>query len=335
MFDSNRAHAPTQSSETAGPDRGVAVVLTCFNEANYIGDAVRSVLKQTCADLIVSIVIADDGSDEPTLQELRRIELWDTRIKIIYGSGGNGIPAQRNLAIAATSAPVLAILDADDLWSAEKLEVMLPALDDSDIGLVYSGYYSFGGDDVATARRARVRDITGDADLTRAFFLTDPPIIPSTVLLRRRSFEACGGFDPTIEVFEDTDLFIRLSRVCKFAFIERPLLYKRSHPLSVTGSRKDLMAFHGLVALKAAAEDPRLLALVPRRLAERARKLGNYRFVLGDREGARHLLRFAVRLDPTNVRAWGGYLAVRWFGAPARHLLAGRLRARRLSLGVQ
>jgi glycosyltransferase involved in cell wall biosynthesis len=312
----------------------VSVVLTCFNEGDYIGAAVESVLTQTRANLIDSIVIADDGSDEPTLQILRRLEASDPRIKVLYGGGGNGLPAQRNLAIAATSSPVLAILDGDDVWSANKLELMLPALKDADVGLVYSGYYTFGSDDLTTAHQARVRDITGERHLTRAFFLNDPPIIPSTVLLRRRMFDACGRFDPAIEVFEDTDLYIRLSRICKFAYVERPLLYKRSRMSSITGSRKDLMAFHGLVAFKAAAEEPQLLALVPRRLAERARKLGNHRFILGDREGAGHLLRFAVRLDPLNARAWGAYLVVCWFGAPARLLLAGRLRARRLALGV-
>lgn len=313
----------------------VAVVLTCFNEGAYIGEAVRSVLKQTRADLIESIVIADDGSDSPTVRVLESIEKWDSRIKVVYGSGGNGLPAQRNLAIAATSAPLVAILDGDDIWSRQKLEAMLPALKDRAVGLVYSGYYAFGNDDVATAHEARVRDITRDGDLTRAFFLNDPPIIPSTVVLRRSAFECVGGFDSSIKVFEDTDLYIRLSRICRFAFVERPLLYKRSRATSVTNSRKDLMAFHSLVALKAAGDEPRLLALVPRRLAERARKLGNHRFLLGDSEGARQLLRFAVRLDPANANAWGAYITVRWFDAPVRYMLSGRLRARRLALGVQ
>jgi glycosyltransferase involved in cell wall biosynthesis len=313
----------------------VAVVLTCYNEGPYIGAAVRSVLEQTRADLIESIVIADDGSSPDTIAVLHDIERWDSRIRVLYGAGGAGVPAQRNLAIENTCAPVFGILDGDDLWTPDKLELQLPALAaDTNIGLVYSGYFTFAFDNVDAAHRATVRDISGEPDLGRAYFMNDPPIIPSTTLIRRRAFEACGGFDATIRVFEDTDLHLRLARVCRFAFVDAPLLYKRSHGASITGGRKDLLAYHALVALRAAAEDSRLLPLVPRRLAERARKLGNHHFLLGDPEEARRLLRLAVRFDPFNLRAWASLIVAGCFARLAYRLMASRLRSRRVALGV-
>jgi glycosyltransferase involved in cell wall biosynthesis len=313
----------------------VAVVLTCYNEGPYIGAAVRSVLDQTRASQIESIVIADDGSNPATVAVLRQIERWDPRICVIYGTGGAGLPAQRNLAIARTRAPLIAILDGDDLWTADKLERQLPGLADDDrVGLVYSGYYGFPADNLAAANRARVLDLSRSDDLTRDYFLHDPPIIPSTTLIRRSAFERCGGFDPAIRTFEDTDFYLRLSRVCRFAFVEQPLLYKRNHGASITGQRKDLMTHHAVVAFKAATDEPRLLPLVPRRLAERARKLGNHRFLFGDRAEARRLLSLAVRLDALNVRAWISWVTVRFFGRAASVLLASRLRARRAALGV-
>ena len=317
------------------PEPKVAVVLTCYNEGPYIEAAVRSVLEQTRADLIESIVIADDGSSAETVAVLNDIEGWDPRIRILYGAGGAGLPAQRNLAIENTRAPVLAILDGDDLWAGDKLERQLPALSaDPDVGLVYSGYFTFAFDRLDSAHRASVRDITACPDLTRAYFLNDPPIIPSTALIRRSAFEACGRFDATVRVFEDSDLFMRLSRVCRFAFIDAALLYKRTHGNSITGARKDLMAHHALVAFKAAAADPRLLPLVPRRLAERARKLGNQSFLLGDVTAARRFLRFATRSDPTNLRAWCSLIVARCFARPANYLMRSRLRSRRVALGV-
>jgi glycosyltransferase involved in cell wall biosynthesis len=313
----------------------VAVVLTCYNEGAYIGDAVRSVLQQTRADLIESIVIADDGSDPATVETLREIESGDARIRVLYGGGGAGLPAQRNLAISHTSAPVLAILDGDDLWTPEKLERQMPALAaDEGVGLVYSGYFTFGSDDLETAHEARVLDISAETDLCRAYFLNDPPIIPSTALIRRTAFEACGGFDPTVRVFEDTDFYIRLSRTTRFAFVREPLLYKRSRGSSITRARKDLMAHHALVALRAAAEDSRLLPLVPRRLSERARKLGNQQFLFGDSIGATHLLRLAVRFDLFNLRAWASLIAACWFSRPVYWVIGSRLRSRRVALGA-
>jgi glycosyltransferase involved in cell wall biosynthesis len=317
---------------TSDVAKSVAVVMTCYNEGAYIGEAVRSVLGQTRADLIDRIVIADDGSGAETIGVLRDIEGWDRRIHVIYGSGGAGLPAQRNRALAETTSPLFAILDGDDVWTADKLEQQTAViLADPKVGLVYSDYYSFRNDDLAAARRAGVFDLSASEDLTRAYFLNDPPIIPSTTLIRRSAFDACGGFDPFIRVFEDTDFYLRLSRRCRFALVDKPLLYKRNRSASITGGRRDLMAHHALVALKAASEEPRLLPLVTRRLADRARKLGNQRFLLGESEEARRLLRFATQLDPFNWKAWGSrIIASRWAG-PARRVMWSKLNARRVA----
>jgi glycosyltransferase involved in cell wall biosynthesis len=265
---------------------------------------------------------------------LREIEGWDPRIRVLYGPGNAGLPAQRNLAISSTSAPLIAILDGDDLWTPAKLERQIPLLaTDGGVGLAYSGYFTFGSDGVATAREARVKDISSETDLCRAYFLNDPPIIPSTTLIRRSAFDACGAFDSTVRLFEDTDLYLRLSRQYRFAFVDAPLLYKRNRATSLTRARKDLMAYHAFVALRAAAQDPRLLPLVPRRLAERARKLGNQRFLLADFPSATSLLSLATRLNPLDIRSWLSLIVAKWFARPAYRLLVPRLHARRMLVG--
>lgn len=313
----------------------VSVIMTCYNEGAYIGAAVRSVLEQTRIDCIERIVIADDGSRPDTLSVLREIESWDPRILVLYGEGGVGLPGQRCAAIAQTRSELLAILDGDDLWTPDKLERQLPLMAErSDVGLVYADYYTFPDGDQSAARRAGVLDICGGDALARRYFLNDPPIIPSTTLLRRWVYDMCGGFDPAVRVFEDTDFYVRLARVTRFALVDRPLLYKRNRGTSITGGRNDLMAHHAFVALKAAAAEPELLPLVPRRLAERARKLGNQRFLLNDVMGAVALLKFAVRLDPGNHRAWRSLLAAWLFPGLALRLLGQRGRERRAALGV-
>lgn len=316
------------------PGLRVSVVMTCYNEGRWIGAAVRSVLDQTRVDLIEDIVIADDGSDEETLVVLREIEGWDGRIRVLYGPGGAGLSAQRNRAVGETSGDLIAILDGDDLWAPDKLERQTPVFADDGVGLCYADFCHFAGEDLATARRAGVKDITAASDLTRAYFLNDPPIIPSTTLLRRTALEAAGGFDATVRVFEDTDLFIRLSRVCRFALVDTPLLMKRYRTSSITGGRRDLMAHHALVALRAAAEDPRLLPLVPRRLAERARKLGNQHFLMDDVKGSAGFYGLAVRLQSFSPMAWAGVLLTGPLGGPVRGFLRGRLRKRRAALGL-
>jgi glycosyltransferase involved in cell wall biosynthesis len=311
----------------------VAVIMTCYNEGPYIGAAVRSVLDQSRADLIAEIVITDDGSDPATIAVLREIEDWDTRIRVLYGAGGLGPSGQRRLAIAHSHAPILAILDGDDIWTLDKLERQMPVLAaDEGAGLLYSDFFIFPDGDLAAARRAGVLDITRHTGLLRTYFLNDPPIIPSTALLRRSAYDAAGGFDAALHVFEDTDIFLRLAAVTRFALLDVPVLYKRQRASSITGGRKDLMAHHAFVALRAAAGAPALLPLVPRRLAERARKLGNQRFLLNDRAGAVALLRLAVRLDPFNRRAWQSLLAAGLFPGLALRLLGASGRARQAAV---
>lgn len=312
----------------------VAVIMTCYNEGLYIGEAVRSVLDQSRADLIDQIVIADDGSAPETITVLQDISSWDCRITIIYGTGGVGLPGQRRLAIGQTDAPFIAILDGDDLWGADKLEREMPLFADPAIGMVYSDYFTFADGAIDSARRAGVVDITGAPNLVRQYFLNDPPIIPSTTVIRRTAYDACGGFDAAVRVFEDTDFYLRIARVTRFALVDAPLLYKRNRKTSITGGRKDLMAHHAFVALKAAAETPALLTLVPERLSERARKLGNHRFLMNDVDGALGLLSFAVRTHPLNRRAWTSLIAVRFFPRLALKMLGSRGRERQMAMGV-
>ncbi|WP_313606849.1 glycosyltransferase family 2 protein [Rhizobium sp.] len=312
----------------------VAVIMTCYNEGDYIGEAVRSVLDQSIAQVITEIVIADDGSEAETIEILKIVEGWDPRIRIIYGKGGRGLPAQRNLAISYTTASFVAILDGDDIWASTKLEMQMAAIDaEPGTGLVYSDFFVFPERDVSSARRAGVRDISQAADLKLTYFLNDPPIIPSTILIRRTDYLACGKFDDTVRVFEDTDFFLRMAGGCRFALVNEPLIYKRNRGASITGGRKDLMAHHAFVAFKAAATDPRLMSLVPRRLAERARKLGNQRFLVGDIDGAVALLSLSLKLYPLNYRTWLAYVGARFFPTLSFRALGRSGRARRAALG--
>lgn len=313
----------------------VAVIITCFNEGEYVEEAVNSVLQQSVSNVINEIVIADDGSDAPTRKILKMIAQWDERISILYGPGGAGIAAQRNVAIAHTNSEFLAFLDADDVWAKNKLEQQLPVMaHHPDAGMLYSDFYTFSNNDFANARRAGVIDITGAENVFLAYFEHDPPIIPSTILLRRSAYDQIDGFDESIRVFEDSDFFLRLAASTRFVLVNEPLLYKRNRKTSITGGRKDLIAHHALVALKAATLYPQLYPRVPRRLSERARKLGNHYFLMNDTEGAVHLLGLAVRLSPLNVRAWMTYFPARFFPALSKRLLGEQVRKRQLAMGV-
>ena len=169
--------------------------------------------------------------------------------------------------------------------------------------------------------------------MSHAYFLNDPPIIPSTTVIRRSDFEKAGWFDATIRLFEDTDMWLRLAQICRFGCVDVPLIYKRYHVRSLTGRQRDLMPDHAYIAMKAVSYDLSLLPLLPRRLSERARKLGNHRFLQGDAEEAARLLRLAIQLQPFNLRAWSSWAVAALVPNLSYRLLSGRVRRRRRRSG--
>lgn len=291
---------------SAGPAAdSVAVILTCHNEGALIEEAVASVLAQTAADAIREIIVADDGSDAATVAVLERLAGLDPRITVLRHAG-YGVSRNRNAAVRHSSAPLIAFLDADDLWTPGKLAAQLRALaDHPGTGLVYTGFCLFPNSAPDALIPVRVLDHSDARDLTLSYFLSDPPVIPSSVLLRRAAFERAGGFDESLRVFEDTEFFARLARTTRYrALVEPHHVHKRYHGSSITSRRDDLMMHHAFVAFHLARAEPRLLPHIPRRLAERARKLGNVEARDGNPDAAARMYGLALALRPLSARAW-------------------------------
>jgi glycosyltransferase involved in cell wall biosynthesis len=306
----------------------VDVVMTCCNEGEYIGEAVRSVLEQTAADRIGRILIVDSGSDQRTRDVLAQIEPWDPRIVIAY-RGPCWVAANRNFGVAECEGDYVAFLDSDDAWELEKLAEQLRVLDaQPDIGVVYTGYFAFRGKQLSRAFPRKVADLDGKRDLPCALFLSESPISPSTVIVRRAVFQRIGGFDERVEVFEDTEFFLRAAQVCGFKALPQPLIFKRYHERSITANRGSLLPHNAFVALRAATLNERLFPLVPRHLSRRVRKLANVHYYTGDVQLARRLYGLAARLDPLSFMAWAGLALSTIGGGYTRGLLKVWLRRR-------
>ncbi len=111
-------------SETAP----VSVIVPCFRAAATVADSVASVAAQTL--LPAEVVLVDDGSDDNTLEELRRIERsypqgW---IKVVVLPRNGGLPVARNRGWDHATQPWVAFLDADDTWHPPKLQMQMEAL---------------------------------------------------------------------------------------------------------------------------------------------------------------------------------------------------------------
>jgi succinoglycan biosynthesis protein ExoO len=101
----------------------VSVLIAAFNAEAFVGTAVRSALDQTLRD--IEVLVVDDGSQDATAAAAERAANGDPRFRLFKQAVNAGAAAARNVALRAAVGRWVAILDADDTFSAERLERMV------------------------------------------------------------------------------------------------------------------------------------------------------------------------------------------------------------------
>ncbi len=195
----------------------VSVVIPCFEQGEWLRDAIASVYEQDHDSW--EIVVVDDGStDVATIAAVDAVGTFH-RVTVVR-QGNKGLPAARNAGCAAARGAYLVPLDADDELAPGFLPAMLARLRDDDaVGFVHCWAEMFGD----------VRELWA----TRPFNLYQELVSNSVVgcvALRREAWEAAGGYDETMRAGnEDWELWVRLSLAgWKQEQVRRPLFrYRR------------------------------------------------------------------------------------------------------------
>jgi glycosyltransferase involved in cell wall biosynthesis len=204
----------------------VAVIIPTRNMAEFIELAIDSVLEQTFTDL--ELFVVDDGSTDRTQEIVEAYSSRDSRVKYI-GQTQAGPSAARNKGILASSAPYIAVLDADDYWVPDKLTAQMRVIELQNVGLVMTG--------------AEIRhQVSGlveynactEADLSFQKLLQRiPGGSLSSALIRRRCLEEVGLFNEKLYVAEDLDLWLRISLSSwKMMAVNEALVVIRRRPVS-------------------------------------------------------------------------------------------------------
>ena len=185
----------------------VAVIVPAYGVAHLVGEALESLLAQTERDW--ECVVVDDGAPDAVAGAVAAF-LADPRITLLQTDNG-GVGCARNRAIAATTAPLVTLLDGDDMLRPAYLETMAAALEgDPQARLVTCNARIFGE---VREERTCFPEPRGNGDgrtgtladvLDRSFGV----YIGST--FRRSDFESVGGFDTTMTHAEDFDFWVRL-----------------------------------------------------------------------------------------------------------------------------
>jgi glycosyltransferase involved in cell wall biosynthesis len=234
----------------------VSVVMPAHNCADYIGEAVASVLGQTFRDL--EILVVDDGSTDDTVGALAP---YAEHVRLIR-QGQRGVSAARNAGILASRGQLVAFLDADDIWLPEKLELQVEAvLRHPDAGFVYTDFMVFDAAGVRTPSRfSRTPEavawfqrssVAGDSSRGAIYreLLHDNWIHASSVLVNRRTLDEAGPFDESLSRGEDYDMWLRMARDRPVVCINRVLSAYRFRQESLSGPTESRwLVWHASIA---------------------------------------------------------------------------------------
>ena len=200
----------------------VAAVIPAFDAEPFLAEAIESVLAQRSP--ASEVLVVDDGSHDRTAAIAARYA--DRGVRLLRQQN-RGAGAARNRGVALTSAPLLAFLDADDLWPRDRLERLLAVLAaDRALDGVIGGVECFPSPDMAEADRARLAVPAG----------TQPGWLPGALLLRRGAWERVGPFNESLANGGEFIDWVARARAVGVALgrLEALVLRRRVHPASMT-----------------------------------------------------------------------------------------------------
>lgn len=188
-----------------GSDPRVTVIIPVYDTAQYVSEALDSVLNQTYPDY--EIVVVNDGSpDSKLLEEV--LEPYRNRITYIIQEN-RGSSGARNTALKAARGEYVAMLDSDDLWHPEYLASQLSLLDaDPTIDIVYPDVLLFGSEQIGTIRWSDAYPVGGEVSFLRV--LGRECQIFTGVTARREMLLRVGMYDEDLASGEDFELWLRV-----------------------------------------------------------------------------------------------------------------------------
>ena len=233
----------------------ISVVIPAYNVERTILETIESVQQQTFSDF--ELIVINDGSTDRALELVSTVK--DPRLKIFSYSNG-GLPTARNRGISRATGEFITFLDADDLWTPDKLELQLAALQQRpEAGVAYSwthymdekGESFHGGKPVFYEGNVYAKLLMGN-------FLESG----SNPLIRRQAIESVGEFDPTLKSCEDWEYWLRLAANWPFAVVPKAqILYRQTS--GAMSSKIEVMEKYNLIvierAFQAAPQDLQVL----------------------------------------------------------------------------
>lgn len=305
----------------------ISIVVTAYNSAQFIALMLEGAIAQTFRDW--EMVVVDDGSPDDVAAIIENFCRREPRIRLVRQSN-QGVAHARNRGLAETNprAEFVIFLDGDDVWQPAALATLLAALEAQPQA---AGAHSIARmvddrgelfqpgemENILRQRRAvvgrRVVDLPPSAPTTFSSLLVNCWLVTPGICLLRRSFlERTDGFRQAMTPSDDWELWLRLTRLGDFIFVDEVLLDYRRHDLSVSADHRRMIEarsriFDHLRRDPALTPDERWMvknvyACTQRYHAAGFRRAAREKFRAGDWRGALRQLGYAADYSFRAVR---------------------------------
>jgi glycosyltransferase involved in cell wall biosynthesis len=200
----------------------VSIIMNCYNGETYLAEAVKSILFQTYKNF--EVIFWDNKSNDESANIYKSFN--DKRLKYFLSNEHTSLYEARNLAIKKSKGKLIAFLDADDLWSGDKLYLQIKKFKNKKVGLVFSNYYflnqTTGKKKLAYKKKLPEGIIFNE--LLKNYFIGI-----NTVVMKKSIFKNKNIFNKKFNIIGDFDFFIRISQNIYFTGIHLPLVTYRIH----------------------------------------------------------------------------------------------------------
>ncbi len=208
----------------------VSVLITCYNEEKYIGEAIQSIIDQTYKN--IEILIQDDHSEDNSWKIVADYQKKDKRIKAFRNDENYGRPYVRNKLVEKARGKYIAWQDGDDISFPERIALQVEYLENKpEVVAVGGGLLLFKG---SINNITEKRDYSDDQKYLKSKVFRFSPFAQGVSMVRKSVIDRVGKYDEHFLIAQDYDMMFRLGMKGEFGNIQKPLLYYRQHSESAT-----------------------------------------------------------------------------------------------------
>ena len=197
----------------------VSVVMPAYNHADFVVEAIESVLGQDFGDL--ELLVGDDGSRDATVEKARSVQ--DTRVQVIDHGVNRGAAVVHNEMVARARGRYVAVINSDDAWMPGKLAKQVTFLESHpEVGACFGRARFIGRDGEDIPKESLPYGSVFDVDnrsrgaWLRHFFLRSNCICHPTLLMRREIYVQLGPYDNRLRQLPDFEMWVRLVKQSSF-----------------------------------------------------------------------------------------------------------------------